>query len=100
MHPDLQELTNEIVENAKELLQKTKCKQAYVNYAEVREICNFLIRSQAATDKLVHICYDASVRIRNYEKIMNAVKSAVGENKWNSILQNYNLGEEMVTDDI
>ena len=83
---EIKELTDGVVENAKFILQKMKCKQAYINYVAVKEIKVSLDRQVKMSEKLIDICADAAHTIQNYKRLIQIAQDTVGETTWQKIL--------------
>ena len=84
---EIKEITDGIVENAKFILQEMRCRQAYTNYVDVKELCEFLLHQEQAVDELVDVCNDAAHTIRNYKKLVRIAQDTVGESTWQKILE-------------
>ncbi len=83
----IKELTDNVVENAKFILQEMRCRQAYINYVDVKDLCEFVVRQEDAVNELVEVCNDAAHTIQNYKRLARIAQDTVGETTWQKILE-------------
>jgi len=86
MRSKIKELTDDVVENAKFIFHKMKCRQAYINYVAVKEMKDSLERQEKMAEELINTCADAAHTIQNYKKLIRIAQDTVGETTWQEIL--------------
>lgn len=87
MKAKVKETADAVIKNAKLILDKTKSREAYINYMSVRDLQKLLIVQDQTIRNLSALCTDAGKTIKNYKKLTRITQDYVGETAWQRILE-------------
>lgn len=87
MKAKVKETADVVIKNAKLILDKTKSREAYINYMSVRDLQKLLVVQDQTIRNLSALCIDAGKTIKNYKKLTRITQDYVGETAWQRILE-------------